>query len=62
MTGLILNTYHPDQVELMKEYYREEEPSTWPFYVIQIPLVKGDGPATVEECDEIVFEVWATGE
>lgn len=58
MEQLILNTYHPDQVDVMRKHYREEEPTTWPFYVIQIPLLNGNGPASFAECDEVVFEVW----
>lgn len=30
----------------------------WYYYPIVIPLVKGQGPATSEECDEITYEVW----
>lgn len=49
----------------MKEYYEailnnyvETNPRTWTHQPIVMPLLRGNGPATEKECDEIVWEVW----
>lgn len=50
--------YKYDSIEQLRLDYVLTDSRTWPYYPIIMPLCKGRGPATDEECDEITFQVW----
>jgi len=50
--------YTKEDIVLLKKYYIEDDPKTWPFFPIIIPTKEGRGPVSDEECDKIGWEVW----
>jgi len=54
-----IGVYHPSHIKSLKDFYRESDPTTWPFYTIVMPLTaEGYGPADLNECHELTWEVW----
>lgn len=53
---------HPEYenaVTLIRSLYIETEPTTWPYFVIEMPLDEnGNGPCELNKCTEIKYEVW----
>lgn len=41
-----------------RQQYKREDVRTWPFFPIFMPLKDGFGPAPLDDCDEITWEVW----
>ncbi len=52
------NEYTAEDVEIFRKHYIPTDPRTWPYFPIIMPTLGGKGPAEIEECDEISFEVW----
>ena len=50
--------YRYDDVPLILKQYDPLDVRTWPYYTITIPLLRGDGPVSDCECDEITYAVW----
>lgn len=40
------------------DYYDPSDNRSWPFFVIDIPTIEGNGPASIKEADEVRYEVW----
>ena len=52
------NEYTAEDIEIFRKHYIPTDPRTWPFFPIIMPTLKGKGPAKIDECDEVAFEVW----
>lgn len=52
------SNYDSEDVFILREHYISTDQKTWPYFPIIMPSLKGKGPVTPEECDEIAFEVW----
>ena len=52
------DNYTPEDIAILRVRYIPTDPRTWPYHPIIMPSLKGKGPAKIDECDEIAFEVW----
>ena len=51
-------SYADSEIEVLRKNNSPTNINTWPFFPIIMPLLKGRGPVSAAECDEIIFEVW----
>ncbi len=52
------NDYTPEDIVILRKLYIPTDPRTWPYFPIIMPSLGGKGPADIDKCDEIAFEVW----
>ncbi len=50
--------YTAKEIEILRSRYIPTDPCTWPYFPIIMPTLNGKGPADIDKCDEIAFEVW----
>ena len=50
--------YDSRDISVLREHYVPTDQKTWPYFPIIMPSLKGKGPVTPKECDDIAFEVW----
>lgn len=59
MTEIPAHIYDDVSIEILRKSYVANDPTTWPFYPIVMPMTKdGQGPATGADIHTIYFEVW----
>lgn len=60
MSLLENNVYNKSQIDYFNEgWFKLDDPRTWPFYPIVMPLTKeGYGPASEGEIFKICWQVW----
>jgi hypothetical protein len=54
----MITVYHKDDVPLILKHYDPLNVRTWPYYAIPLPLLRGEGPVSEQDCDEITYAVW----